>query len=362
MFLKCLRFADSKKGGKYPIVIEEQCHHFSFEALRKATNDFDENLQIGEGGFGKLYKGCLKHNNGDASDHTIALKVMPIWMSHEYYEFKKEIEMLCELRHTNIISLIGFCYRKQKRIVVYEYMVNGSLHDYLNNKNKEPLSWKKRLEICIGVARALHYLHVGAKRCCIIHRDIKPHNILLDGNMVPKISGFELSLYGALSASKEKKIEVDCVAGTVGYIAPEHIRHGYVTDKSDVFSFGIVLQFVMGHDVSCFKHDADTLEETIDPNLNGKIAPECWQVFTSVIQRCLQHEADERPTMGEVEILLENALSLQEQADITNTNAAHYTLLSTTCLSHIFSGCISNGNLTFDASMEEGSFSEESSD
>ncbi|XLR25287.1 hypothetical protein HN51_071795 [Arachis hypogaea] len=98
-----------------------------------------------------------------------------------------------------------------------------------------------------------------------------------------------------------------------------------------------------------------TLEETIDPILKGKIAPECCQVFTSVMQRCLQHEPDERPTMGEVEILLENALSLLEQADITTTNAAHYTLLSTTC-------CISNGDLTFDASMEEGSFSEVSSD
>ncbi|QHO14427.1 Receptor-like protein kinase [Arachis hypogaea] len=105
-----------------------------------------------------------------------------------------------------------------------------------------------------------------------------------------------------------------------------------------------------------------TLEETIDPILKGKIAPECCQVFTSVMQRCLQHEPDERPTMGEVEILLENALSLLEQADITTTNAAHYTLLSTTCLSDIFSSCISNGDLTFDASMEEGSFSEVSSD
>ncbi|KAL4382670.1 hypothetical protein AHAS_Ahas04G0256700 [Arachis hypogaea] len=213
-------------------------------------------------------------------------------------------------------------------------MANGSLGDYLGDgiRNNQPLSWKKRLDICIGVARALHYLHSGTKRA-IIHR-------------------------GSVSTLKPKEIKVDMIVGTCKCMAPEYVMNGIVTDKCDVFSFGMVLLDVVGHKYN----ERQTLEETMDPILKGKIPPECWQVFTSVIQRCLQHEPDERPTMGEVEILLENALSLQEQADITNTNAAHYTLLSTTSLSDIFSRCISNDHLTFDASMEEGFFSEESSD
>ncbi|KAL1322856.1 hypothetical protein HN51_067873 [Arachis hypogaea] len=330
MFLRCLRFGDSKKEKKYPTVIEELCHHFSFEALRKSTNDFDEKLKIGEGGFGKVYKGCLKHNNGDVTDYSIALKVNKCQNSIQTpREFKTEIEMLCQLRHPNIISLMGFCYQQENMIVVYEYMANGSLHDYLSNKNKEPLSWKKRLEICIGVARALHYLHAGAKRC-IVHCDIKPQNILLDRNMVPKLSDFGFSLQGSLS------------------------------DKCDVYSFGMVLLHLVGHNVLHYliQHEEHALEETMDPILNGKVAPDCWQVFASVIQSCLDYEADERPTMGEVEILLEHALSLQQQADdITNINAAApFTLLSTTHFSDIFrfSGSINNGDLTSYAPMEGG--------
>ncbi|MED6208696.1 hypothetical protein PIB30_047681 [Stylosanthes scabra] len=181
----------------------------------------------------------------------IALKVMTRDSIQASLEFKKEIEMLCQLHHPNLISLIGFCNQEKEKIGVYEYMANGSLSDYLSNRNNKPLSWNKRLEICIGVASALHYLHSGAKRS-IFHRDINPNH---------------------------------------------------------------------------------TLEETMDPTLKGKVAAESWQVFSNVIQSCLEYEAEERPTMGEVEVLLEHALSLQQQAHIIN-NATHcYTLSSTTpCL------------------------------
>ncbi|QHO09369.1 Putative receptor-like protein kinase [Arachis hypogaea] len=342
MVLKCLCFGDSKEEKNYPTVIEELCHRFSFEDLRKSTNNFDDKLVIGWSLFGdKVYKGCLKHNDA-ATEHTITLKVMvPHYSIQGSLEFKKEIEVLCQLRHPNIISLIGFCDQEKEKIVVYEYMANGSLGDYLGDgiRNNQPLSWKKRLEICIGVARALHYLHSGAKRA-IIHRGINPNNILLDKNMMPKLANFGISVQGALSTLKPKEIKVDMIVGTCKWMAPEYVWNGIVTDKCDVFSFGMVLLDVVGH------NEGQTHEETMDPILKGKIAPECWQVFTSVIQRCLQHEPDERPTMGEVEILLENALSLQEQADITNTNAAPYTLLSTSCLSDIFSGR-NSGRVTF---------------
>ncbi|MED6132838.1 hypothetical protein PIB30_022622 [Stylosanthes scabra] len=162
--------------------------------------------------------------------------------------------------------------------------------------------------------------------------------------MVPKITDFGLSLQGALSTSKPKRIQVDQVVGTFGYLAPEHHLHAVVTDKTDVYSFGMVLIHVVTNAdrVHLLMEDQEdpittTLEERIDPILKGKIAPQSWQVITNVIQSCLEYEADERPTMGEVEVLLEHALALHKQADITNiNNAAHYTLLSTTHLSDLF--------------------------
>ncbi|XP_015962634.1 receptor-like protein kinase FERONIA isoform X1 [Arachis duranensis] len=336
MVLKCLCFGDWKKGNascsskkQYPTVIEELCHPFSFHDLRKSTNNFDQKLIIGERALNKVYKGYLNHNNNNngaaATDYTVALKVMTVPL-----EFKKEVEMLCQLHHPNIISLIGFCHHGKEKIAVYEYTDNGTLHDYLNNKDKEPLSWKKRLDICIGVARALHYLHSGVKRA-VFHRDISPINILLDRNMMPKLANFVISLQGGLSTLKPKQIKVDKIVGTSALMAPEYAIHGIVTDKCDVYSFGLVLLHMVGHIVLNYliQHEEHILEETLDPILRGKIAPECWQVFTSVIQSCLEYEADERPTMGEVEVLLEHALSLQQQADIIR-NAACYTLSSTT--------------------------------
>ncbi|KAL4382665.1 hypothetical protein AHAS_Ahas04G0256200 [Arachis hypogaea] len=246
-------------------------------------------------------------------------------------------------------------------------MCNGSLHDHLYNRDKKALSWQKRLEICIGIARGLHNLHAGAKRS-IFHCDIKPSNILLDSNMVPKLSDFGLSLQGPLSTSKPKPIAVDYVAGTFGYLAPECFQRLTVTDKCDVYSFGMVLLvMVCMKEKDLFLNKANMLgnqhlegkseikylekfiddqvqpwnviaftqrfpiEEIIDPTLRGKIAPECWEVFMDVTKRCLMHEPDERPTMGEVEVLLEYALLLQSQADIKKNNGC-YSLSSTTII------------------------------
>ncbi|RHN44477.1 putative protein kinase RLK-Pelle-CrRLK1L-1 family [Medicago truncatula] len=139
---------------------------------------------------------------------------------------------------------------------------------------------KKRLEICIGAAKGLHYLHTGAKRP-IFHRDVKPYSILLDNNMAPKLSQFGLSLQGKLSKSESKPIEVNAICGTYGFMAPEYAFHGILTDKSDVYSF----------------------------------------VFMNIMKRCLNSgEPNERPTMGEVEVELEHALALQEEADRGESN------------------------------------------
>ncbi|KAK8466191.1 hypothetical protein PHAVU_008G029866 [Phaseolus vulgaris] len=210
-------------------------------------------------------------------------------------------------------------------------MPNGSLHHHLQHGE---LSWKKRLEICIGAARGLHYLHAGAKRT-IIHRDIKSRNILLDANMEPKLSDFGLSVQGQRFMSKPKQIKVDQVAGTYGHLAQEYVLNGIVTDKTDVYSFGIVLlEVVAGKYFDILEIEEflkKPFEENIDLDIKGKIVQECWKVFIDIIHRCVNSEADERPTMGEVETQLEYALSLQEQADITNIHA-NYILLSKTII------------------------------
>ncbi|XP_020977729.1 probable LRR receptor-like serine/threonine-protein kinase At1g53440 isoform X2 [Arachis ipaensis] len=374
MILKCLGFCGWKKKEsssskrKYKTVIEELCHQFCMEDIRKATNNFDKKLLIlQDDSYCSVYKGCLEYNG--TTEYTIAVK--PGRDTIRSY-MVKEIEVLCQLRHPNIISLIGFCDNENEMIVVYEYMANGSLGDYLSKRKKEPLSWNKRLEICIGAARALHYLHAGAKRT-IFHRFIQPANILLDENMVPKLTNFETSLQGPLSTSKPKPI-IDIIRGTIGYIPDEVLTLGIYTDKCDVYSFGKVLL-----DVICGTKDEDLMnkinmlaslhfgektneylehfppskllcswipmEEMVDPDLNGKIAPECWDAVMSIAQRCIDYEADERPTMGEVELLLESALSLQQQSDITHSSAVHYTLSSTTYIHMQPSICIHANNI-----------------
>ncbi|KAJ1406524.1 Serine-threonine/tyrosine-protein kinase, catalytic domain [Sesbania bispinosa] len=257
--------------------------------------------------------------------------------SKEILELKNEIELLCQLRHPNLISLIGFCDHKDEMIVVYEYMLNGSLYDHLycSDTKIKPLTWKQRLKICMGAACGLHYLHTGAKRT-IFHRDIKPHDILLDNNMLPKLGDFRISLQGPRFMSKPKPIEVKSVLGTYGYMAPEYVMNKTFTDKCDVYSFGMVLlEVVCAKDkqtifnkMTKLNHDLEPVEredlerfsacsvaivlirsfverypveEIIEPILMGKIAPECWEVFMDIIVRCLKFDPNERPIMGEVE-------------------------------------------------------------
>ncbi|KAL2329842.1 hypothetical protein Fmac_017423 [Flemingia macrophylla] len=338
MFIKYLSFCCSKHTNsshqQYPIVIEELCRRFSLADIRKSTKNFDAKQIIATSDHGIVYKGSLQHDG--VTEYTVAISRIYGSTNKVLKEFKNEIELLCQLRHPNLINLIGFCNDKDEKIAVYEYMSNGPLHDHLYNSDvkKVPLTWKQRLKICIGAASGLHYLHTGTKRT-IFHRDITPYKILLDRNMVAKLADLRLSLLGPHYASKPKPktISKDGFIGTYGYVAPEIPENNALTDKCDVYSFGVVLLEVVCRDKlkAVEKRQKQPVEENIDPNLKGKIAPECWEVYMDITERCLKFDPNERPAIGEVEVQLKLALSLQEEADIRNSRD-DYTLLSMTII------------------------------
>ncbi|CAL9780846.1 unnamed protein product [Musa acuminata subsp. burmannicoides] len=174
--------------------------------IKAATNDFDESLVVGSGGFGR-YTGCL------ADGTKIAVKRAMPGSKQGYPEFQTEILVLSGIRHRHLVSLIGYCDEQSERLLVYEYMEKGTLRNYLYGSDKPCLSWKQRLEICIGAARGLHYLHTGYSHT-IIHRDIKSTNILLDENYLAKVSDFGLSKLGP--SFGETHVTTG-VKGTFGY-------------------------------------------------------------------------------------------------------------------------------------------------
>ncbi|CAN6843653.1 unnamed protein product [Brassica oleracea] len=210
---------------------------FAYSELKNATRDFNPSNKLGEGGFGTVYKGNL--NDG----REIAVKVLSVGSRHGKRQFVAEIVAISAVMHRNLVKLYGCCYEGDNRLLVYEYLQNGSLDHALYGGDKTlQLNWPTRFEICMGVARGLAYLHEEAS-IRIIHRDVKASNILLDSNLLPKVSDFGLA---KLYDDKETHMSTR-VAGTIGYLAPEYAMRGYLTEKTDVYAFGIVvLELVSG--------------------------------------------------------------------------------------------------------------------
>ncbi|XP_017984589.1 PREDICTED: receptor-like protein kinase FERONIA [Theobroma cacao] len=315
---------------QYPAALPEEIYRqFSLTEIEAATNNFHPKSLIPEAYFGNLFKGILNDGN------LVAVKRFnPDSVRDAFIEFQTEVKLLCQLCHQHLVSLIGFCNDKDELILVYELMKNGTLRRHLYGAGYDPLPWKQRLKICIGAARGLHYLHTGAKHA-VIHRHVTSNSILLDDKWVGKLSDFELSKMrpqpSYYSTSKALKKMESRVMGTYGYADPEYIRDGGVSEKCDVYSFGVVL-----FEVLCARKVVDpTLDEyelrlpdwvrhcigkgtiynIIDPHLKGRIAPECFKIFVDIAYCCISEKGDTRPEMGEVELMLELALEMQEKAD-----------------------------------------------
>ncbi|EOY20269.1 Malectin/receptor protein kinase family protein [Theobroma cacao] len=317
---------------QYPAALPEEIYRyrqFSLTEIKAATNNFHPKSLIAEGLFGNVFKGIV-----DDGNFVAVKRFFPDSVQDALNEFQTEVKLLCQLRHQHLVSLIGYCNDKDEKILVYQHMKNGTLRDHLYGCNYDPLPWKQRLEICIGAARGLHYLHTGAKHA-VIHSNVNSSNILLDDKWVSMLSSFGLSKMRPQPSYSNttkvlKKINSRLV-GTVGYVDPEYLRGCELSEKCDVYSFGVVL-----FEVLCARRSYDsTLDENeqflvywvrwcigegiiyniIDSYLKGKIALECLKIFVDIAYCCTNEKGDTRPDMGEVELMLELALEMQEKAD-----------------------------------------------
>ncbi|XP_028778175.1 receptor-like protein kinase FERONIA [Neltuma alba] len=335
------RVVPSNLAGKSPknlhaTVSSGQCYRFTLAEIRTATNNFSEALVIGEGGFGKVYKGLI--HDGVTN---VAIKRRNPTSHQGYREFQNEINLLSSFCHMNLVSLLGYCQEGNELILVYEYMAEGTLRDHLYKTKKQPLPWNQRIEICIAAARGLHYIHTGTQHP-VIHRDVKSANILLDHNLVAKIADFGLSRIGPTSASRSH-VSTN-VKGTFGYLDPEYYRRRKLTEKSDVYSFGVVLFEVFcgrpavnplaveedGEKIGLVEwawqcHLSGEFHRMMDPHLKGRVPSGCLKEFVDIGIKCLAEKSKDRPTMGEVLSSLEKVLLLQESLDGQEINGdAHF--------------------------------------
>ncbi|CAL5336244.1 unnamed protein product [Camellia sinensis] len=299
--------------------LDLQTGSFTLRQLKVATNNFDVANKIGEGGFGSVYQGRLPEGT------IIAVKKLSSKSKQGNREFLNEIGMISALQHPHLVKLYGCCVEGNQLLLVYEYMENNSLaHALFGLKECQlKLDWATRYRICIGIAKGLAYLHEES-RFKIVHRDIKATNVLLDKNLNPKISDFGLA---KLNEEDDTHISTR-IAGTYGYMAPEYAMRGYLTDKADVYSFGIVaLEIVSGRNNTSNRRKEDSLYlldwalelnekgklmELVDPKLGPDFIEKEVIVMINIALLCTNVTPTIRPTMSSVVSMLEGRVVIEE--------------------------------------------------
>ncbi|XP_051121284.1 leucine-rich repeat receptor protein kinase HPCA1 [Andrographis paniculata] len=296
---------------------------FSYDELKKCTNNFSDANQIGSGGYGKVYKGVLP------TGEVVAIKRAQRGSTQGGLEFKTEIELLSRVHHKNLVGLVGFCFEHEEQMLVYEFMANGTLRDSLSGKSSIYLDWKRRIRIALGSARGLAYLHELAHPP-IIHRDIKSSNILLDDNLTAKVADFGLS---KLVSDTSKGHVSTQVKGTLGYLDPEYYMTQQLTEKSDVYSFGVVMlelitakqpiekgKYIVREARLIMDKNDDIhcgITRLMDPVIRNTQNLVGFPRFLELAMQCVEESASDRPTMSEVVKSLESIL----QNDGVNTSS-----------------------------------------
>ncbi|KAL2341824.1 hypothetical protein Fmac_009764 [Flemingia macrophylla] len=288
---------------------------FSFDDLRKYTNNFSEANTIGSGGYGKVYQGIL------SSGELVAIKRAGKDSMQGAVEFKTEIELLSRVHHKNLVGLMGFCFEKGEQMLVYEYIPNGTLMDSLSGKSGIWMDWIRRLKVALGAARGLAYLHELANPP-IIHRDIKSSNILLDHHLNAKVADFGLS---KLLVDSDRGHVTTQVKGTMGYLDPEYYMTQQLTEKSDVYSYGVLMlelatarrpieqgKYIVREVMRVMDTSKDlyNLHSILDPTIMKGTKPKGLERFVALAMRCVKEYAAERPTMAEVVKEIESIIEL----------------------------------------------------
>ncbi|KAJ6927206.1 receptor-like serine/threonine-protein kinase [Populus alba x Populus x berolinensis] len=285
---------------------------YSLKELEIATHGFAEENVIGEGGYGVVYRGVLQDGS------VVAVKNLLNNKGQAEKEFKVEVEAIGKVRHKNLVRLIGYCADGASRMLVYEYVDNGNLEQWLHGDvgPVSPMTWDIRMNIAIGTAKGLAYLHEGLEPK-VVHRDVKSSNILLDRKWNPKVSDFGL----AKLLGSEASYVTTRVMGTFGYVSPDYASTGMLNEGSDVYSFGVLLmEMITGRSPIDYSRPAGEMnlvdwfkgmvasrrgEELVDPLIEVQPAPRSLKRTLLVCLRCIDLDASKRPKMGQIVHMLE---------------------------------------------------------
>ncbi|TVU34106.1 hypothetical protein EJB05_15934, partial [Eragrostis curvula] len=302
----CSSFIDTYGDG-LSVRIAQSSLNFKYEELRKATNYFDPACKLGQGSYGAVYKAILLDGK------EVAVKRLFLNTRQWADQFFNEVDLISQVRHKNLVKLLGCSVNGPESLLVYEYYYNKSLDIFLFDASRRgKLNWDLRVDIIQGIAEGLSYLHEESETR-IIHRDIKASNILLDDKFKPKITDFGL----ARAFGEDITHLTTGIAGTLGYMAPEYVVHGHLTKKADVFSYGVlVLEIVTGkrcsssngsHGGQVWKHYKDnTVEMIVDRDIYDDTIRDEVMHLLQIGLLCTQANPDDRPTMGKVVELLRN--------------------------------------------------------
>lgn len=294
---------------------------FTYEELVRATDGFSDANLLGQGGFGYVHRGLLPNGK------EIAVKQLKLGSGQGEREFQAEVEIISRVHHKHLVSLVGYCISGGKRLLVYEFVPNNTLEFHLHGKDRPTMEWPTRLKIALGAAKGLAYLHEDCHPK-IIHRDIKSSNILLDFKFEAKVADFGLAKF-----TSDNNTHVSTrVMGTFGYLAPEYASSGKLTEKSDVFSLGVMLlELITGRrpvdTTQTYMDDSlvdwarpllmraledGDYDELVDPRLGKDFSPNEIARMIACAAACVRHSARRRPRMSQVVRALEGDVSLED--------------------------------------------------